>query len=182
VVTYDAAGNEAEVTAPAPAGQSGYDTTTYAHDQDGNLVETTAPPTSNGGSDQVTVDTYNSADELATQTTGYGTSAASTTSYCYDPGGKETAMVAPDGNTSGVAQCQASYPWTVSAAVSPAQAAYQTTYSYDSAGELVSTTTPATSAAPSGATTTATYDPAGNMLTSTAPTRLPLPGPTPPET
>ena len=43
----------------------------------------------------------------------------------------------------------------------PAQAAYQTTYSYDSAGELVSTATPATAAAPSGATTTSTYDPAG---------------------
>ena len=51
----------------------------------------------------------------------------------------------------------------------PTQAAYQTTYSYDSAGELVSTTTPATAAAPSGATTTSTYDPAGNMLTSTDP-------------
>ena len=51
----------------------------------------------------------------------------------------------------------------------PAQAAYQTTYSYDSAGELVSTTTPATTAAPNGATTTSTYDPAGNMLTSTDP-------------
>jgi RHS repeat-associated protein len=172
VVTYDAAGNKTEVTAPASAGQSGYETTTYTYDQDGNLVETTAPPATNGGPDQVTVDTYNGADELATQTTGYSTSAASTTSYCYDPGGKKTAVVAPDGNTSGVAPCLASYPWTVSAAVSPAQAAYQTTYSYDSAGELVSSATPVTSAAPSGATTTATYDPAGNMLTSTDPDKV----------
>lgn len=57
----------------------------------------------------------------------------------------------------------------MSPSANPAQAAYQTTYSYDSAGEQVSTTTPATSAASSGATTTTTYDPAGNKLTSTDP-------------
>ena len=42
-------------------------------------------------------------------------------------------------------------------------------HSYDSAGELVSTTSPATTAAPTGATTTYTYDPAGNILTTTDP-------------
>ena len=57
----------------------------------------------------------------------------------------------------------------VSATSFPTQAAYQTTYSYDSAGEVVSTTSPATTAAPSGATTTSTYDSAGNMLTRTDP-------------
>ena len=34
-------------TTPAPAGQTGYETTTYTYDGDGNLIETTAPPTSN---------------------------------------------------------------------------------------------------------------------------------------
>ena len=51
----------------------------------------------------------------------------------------------------------------------PTQAGYQTTSSYDSVRELVSTTSPATAAAPSGATTTFTYDPAENRLTSTDP-------------
>ena len=122
--------------------------------------------TVNGGSSQVTVDTYTPANQVASQTTGSGTSAASTTSYCYDPKGDKTSAVYADGNTSGTAQCSASSPWTVTA--SP-QAGYQTTYSYDSVAELVSTTTPATAAAPSGATTTATYDPAGNKLTSKDP-------------
>lgn len=57
-------------------------------------------------------------------------------------------------------------PWVVSPTAYPAQAAYQTTASYDSAGELVSSTTPAPAAAPAGATTTDAYDPAGQMLTS----------------
>jgi YD repeat-containing protein len=78
-------------------------------------------------------------------------------------------VVAPDGNASGVAACESSSPWVVSASTSPTQAAYQTTSSYDSAGELVSTASPATSAAPSGATTTLTYDQDGTELTSTDP-------------
>ncbi len=57
----------------------------------------------------------------------------------------------------------------VSSSSNPTQAAYQTTYTYDSAGQLVSTTTPATAAAPSGATTTFTYDTSGDLLTSTDP-------------
>jgi len=65
--------------------------------------------------------------------------------------------------------CETSSPWVISSSSYPTQAAYQTTASYDSAGEEVSTTSPATAAAPSGATTTATYDPAGNKLTATDP-------------
>ena len=57
----------------------------------------------------------------------------------------------------------------VSSGSNPAQAAYQTIYSYDSAGQLVSTTTPATAAAPGGATTLFTYDASGDPLTSTDP-------------
>ena len=166
VTTYNVLGQSTQVTTPAPAGQSGYETTTYAYDGNGNLIQTSAPPASSGGPDQVTVDTYNSAEQLASQTTGSGTAAAATTTYCYDPDGDKTAVVAPDGNTSSTAACRAASPWTVAAA---AQAAYQTTYSYDSAGDQVTATTPATAAAPNGATTTATYDPAGNILTSTDP-------------
>jgi RHS repeat-associated protein len=117
----------------------------------------------------VTVDTYNTARQLATQTTGYDTSAASTVSYCYDPDGDQTSVVYPDGNTAGVAPCETSSPWVVSPTANPTQAAYQTTSSYDSAGELVSTMSPATAAAPSGATTTFTYDADGNKESSTDP-------------
>jgi RHS repeat-associated protein len=169
VSTFNALGKQTEQTTPAPAGQSGYETTTYAYDGNGNTTEISAPPTSNGGPNQVTVNTYTSAGQVASQTTGYGTSAASTTTYCYDPNGDKTAVVAPDANTSGTAPCETSSPWTISAITNPTQAGYQTTYSYDSASEQVSTTTPSTAAAPNGATTTSTYDPAGNMLTSTDP-------------
>lgn len=175
VDTYDAAGDETASNSPAPAGHSGFETTTYTYDGDGNLLTTTAPPVSNGGSDQVTVDTYNDNGAVSSVTTGYGTVAASTISYCYDPNGDTTSMVYADGNTgvdytsgtvTGLAACGTSSPWNVSATP---QADYQTTYQYDSVGELVSTTTPATTAAPAGATRTATYDPDGNQLTSTDP-------------
>ncbi len=167
--TFDALGNETATTTPAPAGQTGHENTTYAYDANGNLLTITAPPATSGGPNQVTVNTYNDADELATVTTGYGTSAAATISYCYDPNGDRTSVVYPDGNSTGVAPCQSSAPWAVSAMSSPTQAGYQTIDSYDSASELVSTTTPATTAAPHGATTSMTYDPAGNQLTSTDP-------------
>ena len=169
VITYDGSSDKLQVTTPAPAGQSGYETTSYAYDGNGNLIETTAPPTTPGGAAPVTVDTYTTNGEIASQTTGYGTSAAATTSYCYNPEGFKTAVIAPDGNTSGTAQCEAGYPWQVSASTYPTQAAHQTTYSYDSTGDLVSTTTPATTADPSGATTTNTYNAAGQLLTSTDP-------------
>jgi len=167
VSTFNVLGKLTSQTSPAPAGQTGYETTTYTYDGNGNVLTTTAPATSNasGAPDQVTVNTYNAAGELASKTTGYGTSAASTLSYCYDPAGNQTSAVYPDGNTSGTAACSTSSPWTVTA--SP-QAAYQTTHSYDSLGELVQTVTPATGAS-STPTTTATYDAAGNMLTSTDP-------------
>jgi RHS repeat-associated protein len=169
VSTFDVLGKVTQKNTPAPAGQSGSETTTYSYDGNGNLIQTNAPPTSNGGSSQVTVDTYTSKSQLASQTIGYGTSAASTTTYCYNPDGSQTAVVAPDGNASGTAPCETSSPWTVSPSANPTQAAYQTTYGFDSADEEVSTTTPATAAAPSGATTQYTYDPAGNMLTSLDP-------------
>jgi RHS repeat-associated protein len=169
VDTYDGQGDVTVKTTPAPAGQSGYETTTNVYDGNGNVTQTTAPPVSTGGAGVVTVDTYNPDGSRATQTTGYGTSAAATTSYCYDQARHTTAVVAPNGNSSGTAPCETSSPWVVNATSYPTQASYQTTYSYDSAGEQVSTTRPATSAAPSGQTTAITYDPAGNVLTSTDP-------------
>ena len=59
----------------------------------------------------------------------------------------------------------------MNSAANPVQAAYQTTYSYDSAGDLIAADRPATTAAPNGATTSFTYDTAGNMVTSTDPRR-----------
>jgi len=167
--TYDANGNKTQMTSPGPAGQTESETTTYTYDGNGHLIQTTAPPTSNGGPNQVTIDTYNSVGKLSSETTGYNTAVAATISYCYDPNSDQTTVVYPDGNTSGIAQCETSYPWVVSSSANPTQASYQTTSSYDSARELVSSTAPATAAAPSGATTTSTYDPAGNMLTRTDP-------------
>ena len=171
ISTYDADGRVTATTNPAPAVQSAAQTTTYTYDGNGNLIETIASSASNasGASEDTTFDTYNAAGEMASETTGYGTTAASTTSYCYDPDGGRTAVVSPDGNTPGTAPCQASSPWAVNSSSNTAQAAYQTTYSYDSAKEQVSVTSPATTAAPNGATTTSTYDPARNMLTSTDP-------------
>jgi RHS repeat-associated protein len=169
VTTYNAVGAKTAQTVPAPAGLSGSETTSYSYDGDGDLVQTTAPPTVSGGSNQVTVDTYTPAGQMAAETTGYGTSAAATVSYCYDPNGDKTATVYGDGNTSGTASCESSSPWIVSSSASPAQAAYQTAYAYDSVGEQVSVTTPATAAATSGATTTGTYDAVGNTLTRTDP-------------
>jgi RHS repeat-associated protein len=169
VTVFNAEGQETSKTTPAPAGQSGYESTIYAYNGDGQLTELKTPQTTSGGAAEITVYTYGSAGQLASQTTGYGTPTASTTTYCYDPEGAKTAVVAPDGNTSGTAPCEISSPWTISAASNPTQAAYQTTYSYNSVGELVSSTTPATAASPGGATNTSTYDPAGNILTSTDP-------------
>jgi RHS repeat-associated protein len=170
--TFDSNREVTARTTPAPAGQSGSETTSYSYDGNGNLTTTTQPPTSNGGANQVTTYAYNAAGQLAAKTAGYGTTAASTTSYCYDPNGDTTAVVAPDGNTTGTATCETASPWAVPASTYPTQAAFQTTYSYDSAGDIVSTTRPATAAAPNGATTTYAYDPNGNTLSTTDPNNV----------
>lgn len=107
------------------------------------------------------------------ETTGYGTSTAATTAYCYDPDGDRTAVIYGDGNTGGTANCETAYPWTVNATNYPTQADYQIAYSYDSVGELVYATTPKTATDPDGATTTNTYDAAGNELTTTDPALAP---------
>ncbi len=164
LTTYDTLGEKLTVTTPAPAGQSTAQTTTYTYDPAGRVTQVSAPPASdvNGAADQITTYTYDAADELSSTTTGSGTAEASTTSTCYDQNGDVTATVPGDGNTGGVAVCSDTSPWQTSSS-------YQTGYSYDSLGELVSTTAPATAAAPSGATATYSYDAVGNQISSTDP-------------
>ena len=159
--SYDALGDKTTITTPAPAGQSGSETTTNNYDLAGRLTTVTAPPASNdaGAPNQVTSYTYD-ADGRMFSTDQHG-SPDSITSYCYDPNGNKTATVAPDGNTSGVASCSNSTPYQTS---SP----YQTGYTFDSLGEQLSKTTPTTSFV-SSPTTSYAYDPAGNLLSSTDP-------------
>lgn len=177
--SYDGDGYAVSVTTPAPSGANyqvstanssfnyDYEQTTNTYDGASQLLTTSAPPASNdsGAPNQLTAYTYDENGQVTSETTGAGTSAASTTVYCYDPNGDETAVVAPDGSTSGVAVCSTSTPYDTS---SP----YQTTYAYDSAGELISQTTPVTSANPSGGATLYTYDDAGNELTSYDPDEI----------
>jgi RHS repeat-associated protein len=168
--TYNAAGEVTVQTTPLPPGQTGpnqYETTTHSYDANGNLVETITPSAATGGQSITTYNTYNPAGELATQTTGYGTPAAATISYCYDPEGNKTSVVTADGNANGVAPCQSSAPWTVSALAYPAQASYQTVYAYNSGDQLTSVTRPGATPTSPGAVTTYTYD-AGGALVSTA--------------
>ena len=157
--TYNALNEPTVVTSPAPAGLTGYETTTDAYDAGGRLTSVNAPPTSTtgGAPNDVTEYTYDTANELLTTTTGYGTATAATTSSCYDPDGEVTATVPGDGNVSSVAACSGTSPYQTSSN-------YQTAYLYDSLGEVVTQTAPATTAAPSGEITDYTYDPAGNEI------------------
>jgi len=158
--SYNALSEKTIITTAAPAGLSGHETTTYAYDLAGRVTTLTAPPSSNtgGAANNVTDYTYDNAGELLTTTAGAGTATASTSSNCYDPNGEVAATVAADGNVSSVATCSSSSPYGTSSA-------YQTSYNYDSLGQLVTQTAPETSAAPSGEVTMYTYDPLGNELT-----------------
>jgi YD repeat-containing protein len=178
--SYDADGERTSVTTPdgnLPGANAGNYTAVTRYNADGQTNSVTKA----GGSGatftpRVTsyvydadVGAYTSNGQLASQTTGAGTAAASTTSYCYDPDGNVTSAVAPDGNVPGVAPCETTSPWLISANSYPTQAAHQTVSRYDSAGQLVSITRPAASADPNGAVTSFTYGPTGNLLTSAAP-------------
>ena len=109
-------GNKTAMTTPAPAGQTGYETTTYTYDGDGQPhrdhrpagTSTAEPP------DQVTVDTYNTAGQLPPQTTGYGTPqprppATATTRTATRP-----RSCTPTATPRGTAPCETSSPWVVS--------------------------------------------------------------------
>ena len=162
--TYDALGDKTTITTPAPAGQSGHETTTSTYDLAGQLRTVIAPPAGNadGAPNQVTSYSYDAAGELLTsEEHGSDGSVDSITSYCYDPDGDKTATVAPDGNRTGLASCSSSAPYQTSSA-------YQTGYTYDSLGEVLSKTTPTTSFVTTPASTYS-YDPAGNLLTSKDP-------------
>ena len=159
--TYNAQGDKTVVTVPPATGSNTQATTTNVYDAAGRLVEVDAPPsTTSGGSNVITTSTYDLVGNLSTQTLSSGSS-SSTTSSCYDPAGDTTATVPGVGNASGVVACQTTSPWGTS---SP----YQTSSSYDSAGEEVSTTSPAPGSG-SAATTSYTYDAQGNQLTMTDP-------------
>jgi YD repeat-containing protein len=97
--TYDASRDPTAATLPAPAGQTGHESVTNTYDGAGQLVKTDGPPAGGGQNapDQVTYDTYSADGLLTSQTTGYGTPAAATTSYTYDPNGNRTAVVPPMG-------------------------------------------------------------------------------------
>jgi RHS repeat-associated protein len=166
MTTYNGAGEQTATYTPAPSGQTGYETSTNKYDANGNLTQTTAPPASPGGQPQVSTYTYNTTGEMTSDT-----SADGTVTYCYDANGDRTSVIAADGNVNGAAPCNTnpSYPWIVDPTTYP-QAAYQTTSTYDSSGALKSTTTPATAATgPNGGKTTYTYNTAGQMLTQTDP-------------
>ena len=77
--SYDALGDRTTVTTPAPASQSGHETTTNTYDPGGRLTIASAPAASNdaGAPNQVTNYSYDDADELTTITKGFGTTAAS---------------------------------------------------------------------------------------------------------
>ena len=140
--TFNALGQQTYQYTPAPAGQSGYETTSYAYDANGNVTQVTSPPTVNGGPNQVTTSTYTDTGQVATQTSWSGSTPLSTVSYCYDPNGYTASVVYADGNSSGAAPCNTNpaYPWIVDPRAYPAQGAAQTTYGYDTSGELTSVT------------------------------------------
>jgi RHS repeat-associated protein len=164
----DAQGEVLATSSPAPAGESGYESSSYLYDSGGNTLETIEPPTTNGGNNAVTVQLFDNAGELTSKTSAYGTSSAATGTYCYDPAGNQTAAVPPDGNINGLATCENSAPWVVSSTAFPTQAAYESTATYDSVGEATSTTSPAASG--SGEATTTTFrDPDGHQLAVTEP-------------
>ncbi len=171
VETYNGSGQVTQETTPLPPGQSSstpYETTSYTYDLNGDLLETVEPPATTGGPDQVTLDGYDNSGELATATTGYGTSAASTVSYCYDADGNKTSVVAADGNASGVAPCETSAPYVVSSTSYPTQAAYQTIYSYNTADQLTSVTRPGATSSSAAATTAYAYDSNGSPVSTTS--------------
>src|ERR1019366_4096119 len=56
--TLNSAGDHTQMTTPAPAGQTGYQTTSYAYDSAGNPTTLTAPAASNGGPSPVTTANY----------------------------------------------------------------------------------------------------------------------------
>jgi RHS repeat-associated protein len=118
-------------------------TTDYSYDADGNQTEVT------DALDNVTKTSYDADDRESTVTQGYGTDAASETSYTYDvtPG---DCPIDPSGTT---------YCTETENSLSETTTDY-----YNSLDELIEETPPNTT---DEAATTYTYDPAGNVETKT---------------
>jgi RHS repeat-associated protein len=174
LTSYNSLGEKTQLSTPPPAGETNRSVVTYKYDLAGNLIETITPPVSNttGAVPITSTYTYNSGDELLSATTAIGTPAASTTSYCYDQDGNEVISIPGDGNTQGIVTCNTSDPLSGQVQNSSGMeilSPYQSTYVYNSVGELIKEIRPATSTSSSGTITTYTYDPAGNKLTTTIP-------------
>jgi len=128
-------------------------------------------------SGKITVNTYDLEDHLLTQTTGYGTADAATTSYAYDANYNIIRTTDPKGNV-----------WTYAYDVRNRKTSqtdplgHTTSYTYDATGNVLTVTRPdggvttntydtmhrlLTTTDPKGETTTMTYDASGNLLTTT---------------
>ncbi len=154
VTTYNALGQKTQETTPAPAGSPGtrppaMPTTTQATQRPRpcRLPPTTArtrPPSA-----PTPPPARSLARPLGTAPPPQRRSPTATTrTGIRPPPSTPTATPAshmPTAQSPGLAACSTSYPWTVTA--SP-QAGYQTTYAYDPAREMVSTTAPATASEP----------------------------------
>jgi RHS repeat-associated protein len=121
---------------------------TKTYDEDGNLLTTA------DGVGDVTFNVYDG-NRLVSSTTGYGTSAAATTSYTYDEDGNVASETDPDGNTTSYTYNALGKVLTVTNALGT------TTNTYDQAGNLLSTTDTL------GRTKVYTYNGANQVLTST---------------
>jgi RHS repeat-associated protein len=191
--SYGSAGLVVTTDTPAPAGHTGVETTTQYYDLAGQLVETVSPPIGvPSGEATLAIDTYDAAGERTSITTGLevntttgavGTLAATTTtSYCHDPQGEVTATVPGDGNTATSVSSSGVVTGFVCGPGGATSSAYATTYTFDSAGDVLTTARPvtssttatttdayyadgslATSQSPAGMTTTYTYTPAGQV-------------------
>jgi RHS repeat-associated protein len=119
----------------------------------GSFTETRTDPTG-----AVTVDVYSDG-ELMSSTAAYGTAAAATTSYTYDPvSNGVTSVTDPDGHVS-----HATFDVSGNTLTSTDANGHTTTYTYNSLNEVLTKTDPL------GVTTTNTYDTAGNLLTTSTP-------------
>ncbi len=95
---YDALGDQTTITSPAPAGQTGSETTTNDYDPAGQLTSTTRPADEQQRRRPEPGDRLHATTTRASSLPSRGraptTAAESMTSYCYDPDGDRTAVVA----------------------------------------------------------------------------------------
>ena len=150
-------------------------TTTVTFDGDGDRLSVTDPL------GRTTSWTYNDLDQILTVTDRTGV----VTTNTYDAAGNLLSVSRPlldgggtavDTATTTMVYGDSSHPGDVTATIDPL--GRTTTFTYDTAGNVVSTTTPASDAAPDGAVTTTAYNEIG-WPTSTVTPRGNLPGANP---